>query len=87
MHKEFRRFVEMPIGVMSKPCACCKQWVRKKHANCTHEHCEKPCKKQLEAPTHSGMHQQQHHHHHHREERQHHHHHVVKPPKEQIIQQ
>ncbi|TNV79072.1 hypothetical protein FGO68_gene7949 [Halteria grandinella] len=83
MHKEFRRFVEMPIGVMSKPCACCKQWVRKKHPNCSHQHCEKPCKKQLETPT---SHPQQQH----REERQHHHHHhhhVVKPPKEQIIQQ
>lgn len=31
IHKEFRRYVEMPIGVMSKPCPCCKNWAKKKH--------------------------------------------------------
>eukprot|EP00347_Sterkiella_histriomuscorum_P022990 403336376 len=47
MHKEFRRYVEMPIGVMSRPCPCCKGWSKKKHY-CNHEFCEKPCRKQEE---------------------------------------
>lgn len=57
IHKEFRRYVEMPskivylifnvVGVMSRPCACCRGWSKKKHY-CSHEFCEKPCKKQEE---------------------------------------
>ena len=35
INKEFRRFACMPIGVMSKPCACCRGWTKKKHI-CTH---------------------------------------------------
>ena len=45
MHKEFRRYSCMPIGVMSKPCACCRGWTKKKHL-CTHKFCDKPCRKQ-----------------------------------------
>lgn len=44
LHKEYRRFACMPIGVMSKPCQCCRGWSKKKHF-CTHQYCEKPCKK------------------------------------------
>mmetsp|Transcript_27075 Transcript_27075/g.20257 ORF Transcript_27075/g.20257 Transcript_27075/m.20257 type:complete len:92 (+) Transcript_27075:757-1032(+) len=47
IHKEFRRYVEMPLGVMSRPCPCCRGWSKKKHY-CSHEFCEKPCKKQEE---------------------------------------
>lgn len=57
IHKEFRRYVEMPsiiislifpiVGVMSRPCTCCRGWSKKKHF-CSHEFCEKPCKKQEE---------------------------------------
>ena len=45
IHKEYRRFVEMPIGVMSRPCPCCRGWNKRKHP-CSHEFCPKPCKKQ-----------------------------------------
>ena len=45
LHKEYRRFACMPIGVMSKPCHCCKGWSKKRH-NCGHKYCEKPCRKQ-----------------------------------------
>jgi len=45
MHKEFRRYACLPIGVMSKPCVCCRGWTRKKHL-CTHKFCDKPCRKQ-----------------------------------------
>lgn len=34
----------MPIGLMSKPCACCHGWNKRKHP-CSHEFCEKPCKR------------------------------------------
>lgn len=57
IHKEFRRYVEMPriifkyvifqtavVGVMARPCICCRGWSKKKHY-CSHEFCEKPCKK------------------------------------------
>ena len=43
-HKEYRRYAGMPIGVMSKPCTCCRGWTRKKHL-CKHTFCEKPCKR------------------------------------------
>lgn len=45
IHKEYRRYTEMPIGLMSKPCPCCNGWNKKKHP-CSHEYCEKPCKRQ-----------------------------------------
>ena len=35
----------MPIGVMARPCQCCRGWSKKKHS-CTHQFCDKPCKKQ-----------------------------------------
>jgi len=44
LHKEYRRYVEMPIGVMNRPCACCREWNKKKHP-CSHEYCSKPCRK------------------------------------------
>lgn len=44
LHKEYRRFACMPIGVMSKPCQCCRGWSKKKHF-CSHQFCDKPCKK------------------------------------------
>ena len=45
INKEFRRFACMPIGVMSKPCPCCRGWTKKKHL-CTHQFCDaKICKK------------------------------------------
>ena len=44
LHKEYRRYVEMPIGVMSRPCVCCRGWNKRKHL-CSHEFCDKPCKK------------------------------------------
>lgn len=34
------------VGLMSKPCACCHGWNKKKHP-CGHDYCEKPCKKQI----------------------------------------
>ena len=37
----------MPLGVMSKPCTCCRSWEKKKHW-CSHEFCLKPCRKQAE---------------------------------------
>lgn len=33
------------VGLMSKPCACCNGWNKKRHP-CTHENCAKPCKRQ-----------------------------------------
>jgi hypothetical protein len=45
LHKEYRRFANMPLGVMSKPCLCCRGWSKKKHL-CSHVYCEKPCRKQ-----------------------------------------
>lgn len=47
MHKEFRRHAQMPLGVMSKPCTCCRKWEKKKHW-CSHQFCLKPCRKQDE---------------------------------------
>lgn len=44
LHKEYRRYVEMPIGVMSRPCVCCRGWNKRKHP-CSHDFCDKPCKK------------------------------------------
>ena len=35
LHKEYRRYACMPIGVMSKPCMCCRGWSKKKHL-CSH---------------------------------------------------
>jgi hypothetical protein len=35
LHKEYRRFAGLPIGVMARPCSCCRGWSKKKH-NCTH---------------------------------------------------
>lgn len=37
----------MPLGVMSKPCTCCRKWEKKKHW-CSHQFCLKPCRKQDE---------------------------------------
>ena len=34
----------MIVGVMSRPCPCCHEWIKRKH-QCSHAHCEKPCKK------------------------------------------
>ena len=45
LHREYRRFANMPIGVMSKPCLCCRGWSKKKHF-CSHIFCDKPCRKQ-----------------------------------------
>lgn len=47
MHKEFRRFAQMPIGVMSKPCNCWRKWENKKHW-WSHQYWIKPCRKQDE---------------------------------------
>lgn len=58
IHKEYRRYTEMPskplftnlpissiiVGLMSKPCQCCNGWNKKKHP-CSHDICEKPCKR------------------------------------------
>jgi hypothetical protein len=35
LHKEYRRFAGLPIGVMARPCPCCRGWSKKKH-NCIH---------------------------------------------------
>lgn len=50
LHKEYRRFACMPVGVMSKPCYCCRGWSKKKHF-CSHSFCEKPCKKNEQEQT------------------------------------
>lgn len=50
IHKEFRRFAQMPLGVMSKPCTCCRKWEKNKHW-CSHQFCVKPCRKQNEVST------------------------------------
>lgn len=47
IHKEFRRYAQLPLGVMSKPCTCCRKWEKKKHW-CSHHFCLKPCRKQEE---------------------------------------
>lgn len=47
IHKELRRVVQMPLGVMSRPCTCCRKWEKKKHW-CSHEYCPKPCRKQCD---------------------------------------
>ena len=53
LHKEYRRFSNMPIGVMSKPCLCCRGWSKKKHL-CSHVYCDKPCRKQDQEPIGGG---------------------------------
>eukprot|EP00831_Metopus_contortus_P014154 TRINITY_DN1583_c0_g1_i2.p2 TRINITY_DN1583_c0_g1~~TRINITY_DN1583_c0_g1_i2.p2 ORF type:complete len:247 (-),score=42.37 TRINITY_DN1583_c0_g1_i2:58-798(-) len=43
-NREYRKIAGFPIGVLSKPCQCCKKWERKFHM-CSHLYCPKPCKK------------------------------------------
>ena len=50
IHKEFRRFAQMPLWVMSKPCTWWRKWEKKKHW-CSHQFWIKPCRKQDEVMT------------------------------------
>lgn len=48
MNREFRKLSNLPYGICTTPCACCKKLEKKKH-ECTHEFCEPNCsKKKLE---------------------------------------
>jgi len=37
IHKEYRRYAQMPLGVLSKPCTCCRKWEKKKNW-CSHQY-------------------------------------------------
>jgi hypothetical protein len=44
MNREFRKAANLPFGISTNPCSCCKKLEKRKH-ECTHEFCEPTCSK------------------------------------------